>query len=129
MSITDPCTHTRVLSEEAYQGLLNPRRVALIGASDDPKKSAGRPLRYLQRYGFSGQVIPVNPARSHVLGVPALPSLDAVEDDIDLAVILTSAERGTARSPREAAVVQNELGSVSAARSRAAREPSPAASR
>jgi len=96
MSVTEPSTYVRTLSNEAYEGFLSPRRVALIGASEDPDKSAGRPLRYLQRYGFGGQVIPVNPSRSRVLGVPAVPSIDAIEGGIDLAVILTSAERSVA---------------------------------
>ena len=90
MSSTDPASPRRVLGPAAYRGFLNPRRVAIIGASDDGAKSSGRPLRYLRRYGFEGEVFPINPTRSHVLGVPALPSLDSVQGELDLAVVLTS---------------------------------------
>ena len=32
-----------------YRALLAPRSVALIGASDDPAKTTGRPLRFLRQ--------------------------------------------------------------------------------
>ena len=38
-----------------------PRSVAVIGASADPTKTAGRPVAYLQKHGFAGAIYPVNP--------------------------------------------------------------------
>src|SRR5207237_493067 len=40
---------------------LNPASVAIIGASDNPHKVGGRPLLYLQRYGYRGAIYPINP--------------------------------------------------------------------
>ena len=46
---------------EALAKLLKPRTVALVGASADTAKLTGRPLAYLEKYGFTGTVYPVNP--------------------------------------------------------------------
>jgi acyl-CoA synthetase (NDP forming) len=43
--------------------LLNPRSVALIGASGDATKNTARPERYLRRHGYAGKVYAVNPRR------------------------------------------------------------------
>ena len=41
--------------------LLRPRSVAIIGASADASKTAGRPVSYLVKHGFAGDIYPVNP--------------------------------------------------------------------
>ena len=47
----------------AISRLLQPRSVAVIGASADPAKTAGRPVSYLVKHGFAGAIYPVNPKR------------------------------------------------------------------
>ena len=42
--------------------LFNPRSVAIIGATEDPTRIGGRPLRYLKESGFQGEIWPVKPA-------------------------------------------------------------------
>ncbi len=59
------------------QPLLAPRSVAIVGASDDPSKTASRPLRYLRAGGFEGTIYPVA-RRATVMGEPAWPSLRAL---------------------------------------------------
>lgn len=54
---------------------LSPGAVAVLGASDNPIKAGGRPIDYMLRYGFAGRILPVNPKRSEVQGLPAYPSL------------------------------------------------------
>ena len=39
------------------------------GASDDPEKIGGRPLRYMREFGYAGLVVPVNPRREQVQGM------------------------------------------------------------
>ena len=46
---------------DAISRLLRPRSVAVIGASADPTRTAGRPVAYLQKHGFAGTIHPVNP--------------------------------------------------------------------
>ena len=69
------------------QKLLNPRSIALIGASDDATKNAARPLTFLRRGGYSGTIYPVNPRRNTVLGERAWPSVEALPEVPDLSLI------------------------------------------
>lgn len=66
---------------------LAPRSIAVIGASDNANKIGGRPIAYLARFGFRGQVFPINPARSKVQGLHSYKSLQAVPEAPDLAII------------------------------------------
>jgi len=68
---------------------LNPRAVAVIGASDNPHKIGGRPLLYLSKFGYRGQVYPINPNRTLVQGHQAFPDIGAVPEVPDLAIIAT----------------------------------------
>jgi acetate---CoA ligase (ADP-forming) len=74
------------------QKLLNPRSIALIGASDDPTKNAARPLSFLRRGGYAGTIYPINPRRTTVLGERAWPSLDALPEVPDHAYVLLPTE-------------------------------------
>lgn len=64
-----------------------PRRIAIVGATEDRNKVGGRPLHYLQRFGFQGAVYPINPKRATVQGVAAFASLDAVPEVPDVAIV------------------------------------------
>lgn len=74
------------------QILLNPRSVAIVGASDDAGKTAGRPLRFLRQAGFAGTIYPVNPRRPEVQGEKAWPSLSALPEVPDHVFVLTPTE-------------------------------------
>ena len=81
-------TSTRTGSLDA---LLRPASVAVIGASNDPTRIGGRPIRYLREAGFSGQVHPVNPKHDQVQGLPAFPHISAVPEGVDLAIVAVPA--------------------------------------
>lgn len=66
---------------------LAPRRVAVVGASSDPVRIGGRPIAYMKRLGFAGEILPVNPSRAEVQGLRAYPDLAAIDGVIDLVVI------------------------------------------
>jgi len=74
------------------QTLFAPRSVATVGQSDDAGKAAGRPLKFLRRMGFAGNVYPVNPRRERVLGEAAWPSLSALPEVPEHAYIVTATE-------------------------------------
>jgi acyl-CoA synthetase (NDP forming) len=57
------------------QALFAPQSVAIVGQSNDPTKTAGRPLKYLRQAGYAGRIYPVNARREEVLGERAFPSL------------------------------------------------------
>jgi acyl-CoA synthetase (NDP forming) len=73
--------------------LLAPRRVALIGASADAARLTARPQRYLRRHGFAGELFPVNPRASEIMGERAYATLDDIPGAIDFAYILLGTEQ------------------------------------
>lgn len=72
---------------EALSLILHPKSIAILGASDDPIKIGGRPLRFLRESGFEGDIYPINPHRESVQGLPAFPSLRDVPGDVELALV------------------------------------------
>ncbi len=75
----------------SLEAILAPKSVAVIGATDKAG-SVGRTILWnLIRNPFGGTVFPVNPNRPSILGIKAYPSLAAVPDPVDLAVIVTPA--------------------------------------
>ncbi|MFW6076431.1 MAG: acetate--CoA ligase family protein [Hyphomicrobiales bacterium] len=66
--------------------LLEPASVAIIGASNDVTRIGGRTLSYLLRGGYPGRIVPVNPNRETVQGLPACPSIDTAPE-VEAAII------------------------------------------
>lgn len=71
--------------------LFRPRAVAVIGASDDPRKIGGRPLRYMREAGTEIAVYPVNPMRETVQGFKAYPHIGALPEPVDQAILTVGA--------------------------------------
>ena len=113
---------------EALEAVLNPRSVAIIGASEDRNKVGGRPLHYMLRFGFRGLIHPINRNRRMVQGVPALPDLDAIDAAPDAAIIAVAGEDAVAavaacakRGVKAAIVMASGFGEIGP-RGRAAQE-------
>lgn len=75
------------------EALLNPRSIALVGVSDDARKTSGRPLRFLRRAEYGGTVHAINPTRDTVQGERAFASLKDLPEVPDHVFILTGADR------------------------------------
>jgi len=71
---------------------LDPKSIAIIGASEQANKVGGRPLAYLQRFGFAGRIYPINPNRESVQGLRTYRDLSALPEAPDLAIIATPAQ-------------------------------------
>ena len=67
--------------------VLDPASIAIIGASNDRNKVGGRPVDYLQRFGFQGRIYPVNPGRSVVQGLRCYPTVADLPEVPDLAIV------------------------------------------
>jgi len=84
---------TKTYTPGDLSALLKPQSVAIVGASDDPGRIGGRPLRYLIELGFAGPIYPVNPGRATVQGLPSFSSISAIPGPVDLAVIAIPADK------------------------------------
>lgn len=68
--------------------LFRPKSVALVGASADPSKIGGRPLHFLVKHGFTGDIWPVNPRVDEIDGIPCFPDIENLPGTPDVAMIL-----------------------------------------
>ncbi|MEV0056396.1 acetate--CoA ligase family protein [Saccharopolyspora shandongensis] len=71
-------------------GLLRPRSVAIVGASER-SAMAGRLTHYLR--DFDGAVYPINPNHREIHGLPCYPSLLELPGPVDLVLVLVPASR------------------------------------
>lgn len=75
-----------------HDPVLNPRSVAILGASEDPDKVGGRAIRYMLEFGFDGTIYPVNPKRSQIQGLSAYASVADLPAAPDLGVVCLPAK-------------------------------------
>jgi acyl-CoA synthetase (NDP forming) len=73
--------------------LFQPRSIAVIGASQDLATISGQPLKFLTTHGFAEKLYPVNPRYQEIAGVRCWPSVEALPEAPDLALILINAQR------------------------------------
>ena len=72
--------------------IFKPKRIALIGVSNNPDSVGGITLKNLVGGGFNGVVYPVNPKREAVFGIPCYPDVKSLPKTPDMAVIMTAAK-------------------------------------
>jgi acyl-CoA synthetase (NDP forming) len=74
------------------QAALDPRAVAIIGASENPNKVGGRPVHYLDKFGFKGAIYPINPSRGEVQGHKCYKSLGELPAAPDMAIVAVAGD-------------------------------------
>ncbi len=78
--------------QDAPLQFLAPKSIAIIGASNKPKKRGYQAIAQLKADGFDqNKIFPINPKASDILGIKAYPSVHDVEEPIDLAFVCTPA--------------------------------------
>ncbi|KUH69817.1 CoA-binding protein [Mycolicibacterium novocastrense] len=77
---------------ESLRVALNPRSIAVIGASDNPHKIGGRPIAYLSRFGYRGRIIAINPTKSEVQGLRTYSSLETAPEAPEMAIVAVPGE-------------------------------------
>ncbi len=70
---------------------LNPRGVAIVGASNDLTRIGGQPIKLLTEYGYQGKVYPVNPKYGEIKGLKCYPDLASVPQPCDLVLVALAA--------------------------------------
>lgn len=86
-SAVEPCA----AQKRRLEAFFSPRCIAVIGASADSNKPAGRPLRLLRRDGFAGSLYGVNPRHGVIDGTPCVKDVGDVPEHIDLALVMVGA--------------------------------------
>lgn len=80
--------------------LLQPRSIAMIGASNNPGRIGGMPLDLLRHFEYAGAVYPINPKYEEVFGYKCYPEIEALPEAPDLAVLAIAADDVTAMLER-----------------------------
>jgi len=83
----------KISSIASLRTFLNPKSVAVIGASRRPSTIGNFVFRNLIQQNFNGVVYPVNPNAEVIAAVKAYPSILDIPGDIDLAIIAVPAEK------------------------------------
>jgi acyl-CoA synthetase (NDP forming) len=84
---------TKEIDMNAISKLMRPASVAVIGASADTAKTSGRPVAYLRKHGFAGDIYPVNPRYDSINGLPCYPDVASLPHAPDVGIVLLGAER------------------------------------
>ena len=76
------------MTRRSLDCLFRPKSVALIGASADPGKIGGRPLSFLIKHGFTGDIWLVNPRVDAIDGIQCYPDIESLPGIPDVAMVL-----------------------------------------
>jgi acetyl coenzyme A synthetase (ADP forming)-like protein len=90
--VTAPVQHSPEEILEVMDKLMHPRSVAVIGASNEAGKIGNSVMRNLVDGGYAGEIHPINPKATEVLGRAAYASIGDVPDDVDVAVFAIPAK-------------------------------------
>ena len=72
--------------------MLWPKSVAVVGASSDVQGLRGRILEIILSHPFTGKVYPVSRSETEVQGLKAYPSIEALPEPVDLAILIIPAQ-------------------------------------
>jgi acyl-CoA synthetase (NDP forming) len=103
------------------EAALDPKSIAIIGASENPNKVGGRPVHYLDKFGFKGKIFPINPSRTEVQGYKCYNSLADLPDAPDMVIVAVAGDNAigavedcAARGVKVAVVMASGFGEVDA---------------
>ncbi|WP_180901650.1 acetate--CoA ligase family protein [Martelella soudanensis] len=72
---------------DRLSGLMNPKSVAVVGASTRTDGWSGMAIPVLRRLGFTGKLYPVNPKYDELNDLPCYPSVSAIPEPVDTVLI------------------------------------------
>ncbi len=73
---------------QRLQAVLSPRSIAVVGVSSRPESLSGRLLDNLLAFGYAGRVYPVNPKADEIRSLRSYPTVTAIPERVDLAVLM-----------------------------------------
>src|SRR6202008_3071246 len=91
-----PAPRSNVEIVTAMNRIMQPKAVAVIGASAEDGKIGNSVMKNLINGGYKGEILPIHPKASEILGYKAYKSVKDVPGVIDVAVFAIPANRGAA---------------------------------
>lgn len=79
-----------------------PKGIVVVGASTKPDKLGFSVIRNLVEYGFAGPIYAIHPSANNIYGCPSYPSLAALPEEVDRAIVIVPA-KSVANTLRECA--------------------------
>ncbi|HEX9877267.1 MAG TPA: acetate--CoA ligase family protein [Gammaproteobacteria bacterium] len=76
----------------AMRRIMNPKAVAVIGASDSEGKIGNSVMKNIINGGYAGELYPINPKADEILGKRAYKSVKDIPGDVDVAVFAVPAK-------------------------------------
>jgi acetyl coenzyme A synthetase (ADP forming)-like protein len=76
----------------AMRRIMNPKAVAVIGASDSEGKIGNSVMKNIINGGYAGELYPINPKADEILGKKAYKSVKDIPGDVDVAVFAVPAK-------------------------------------
>src|SRR5215208_6891728 len=77
---------------QAMNRIMQPKAVAVIGASAEAGKIGNSVMKNLINGGYKGEIYPINPSADEIMGLKAFKSVKDVPGDIDVAVFAIPAK-------------------------------------
>lgn len=78
-------------SRDSLKAIFRPASIAVVGASANPEKWGFKILKNILDAGFQGPVYPINPKAGEILGLRSYRSVNEIEAQVDLAVVIIPA--------------------------------------
>lgn len=76
-----------------FSRMFRPQSIAVVGASAEESRPSGQPLMHLRNHGYKGRVYPVNPKYQAIGDWACYPSVEALPEVPDVALIAVAADR------------------------------------
>lgn len=73
---------------ENIKNFFYPKSICVVGASTKEKSIGYELLRTISNYGYKGIIYPVNPKADSVLGYKCYKSIEVIDGQIDLGIIV-----------------------------------------
>ncbi len=77
--------------DNPFTSLMNPRSIAIVGASNNPMKMGTMHALSILKDGFDGKLFPVHPTEKVILGLPAYQKVEDIPETPDLAIFVIPA--------------------------------------
>jgi acetate---CoA ligase (ADP-forming) len=74
--------------ESVFTNYFYPKSICVVGASSKPKSLGYELAKSIKQYGYTGKLFLINPKSDEVLGYKCYPTIEAVTQKIDLAIIM-----------------------------------------